>query len=250
MNSRIILFVIIILLYYWLKIFLNKSSSHILKNNIYNHDIIIDPGGYYGFYLVGICHFIKNNYNIDNKNILGTSAGAIAIIFLSIKNNLSNYFIKHMFYMGNSCLDIDKLTIDIFDKIENYSTFEDYNFKNKYIGTTVDGYKLNIYTNFLSISDILNCTKASLFIPYVTVKDFIFFYKGKLTLDGGLAYFMTKHNVRDNILNINYKMFGRFLNENTFIGGLYKPKIKLYDLYILGYHDALVNKKYFDKYLT
>ena len=63
-------------------------------NLIRNPDIILSPGGLLGFYVLGICHYIKNHYNIDNKNIVGFSAGSLNTIFLSLDKSYDNPFLK------------------------------------------------------------------------------------------------------------------------------------------------------------
>ena len=76
------------------------------NNKLYNYDIIIEPGGNYGFYTLGICHFIRNNYNIKNKKIIGFSSGSWNVIFLSIKNkikNNSNVYLLSLFRNNIMC---------------------------------------------------------------------------------------------------------------------------------------------------
>jgi hypothetical protein len=71
------------------------------KNNLtkekFDYDIIYYTGGYYGFYQLGICHYIKNNFNYKNKCVLGISAGAWLSIFMSLDNDKSNDFLCKVF---------------------------------------------------------------------------------------------------------------------------------------------------------
>ena len=51
--------------------FLNENQF------IRNKKIIsISPAGYKGFYVMGVCKYIKQNYNLDNYVFTGASAGA------------------------------------------------------------------------------------------------------------------------------------------------------------------------------
>jgi hypothetical protein len=47
--------------------------------------ITISPGGFKGFYLLGILTYIKENYNVDNLIYSGASAGAWNSLFMSYK---------------------------------------------------------------------------------------------------------------------------------------------------------------------
>ena len=74
--------------------------SKLIPYKVTNHvipDIVICPSGRYGAYQLGICHYIKNNFNIENKKILGFSAGSLNAVFLSIKKEHNNECLKQLF---------------------------------------------------------------------------------------------------------------------------------------------------------
>jgi len=57
------LFVIIIFYMYILfKIYYKKNKKIVINKD---YDIIYNQGGYYGFYQLGICHYIKNNFDFS-----------------------------------------------------------------------------------------------------------------------------------------------------------------------------------------
>ena len=61
----------------------NLSMNYINKKSI----ISISPGGYKGFYQLGIGSFIKDNYNTNNYLFSGASAGAWVSLMMVYKGN-------------------------------------------------------------------------------------------------------------------------------------------------------------------
>jgi len=90
---------------------------------------------------------------------------------------------------------------------------------------------------------------ASSFIPYLTYNDMFYFYKNKLSFDGGI-YCKKYIKTVPSSLVITYKMFGRYENMNILKESIKKEKPSNYNLYIKGYHDARKNHVYFEKYFT
>ena len=131
--------------------------------------------------------------------------------------------------------------------IQDYK-FEDFNVSNLNIAVSdIGNRKMNIYNNFLSLDEIVRCCTASSFVPFITYKDLFYFYKNKLSVDGGLfKRFYLKHIDAQKTLIIKYNMFNRFkwYPLISFI----KPKYSFYELYIIGYNDALKNHSYLEKY--
>jgi hypothetical protein len=60
-----------------------------LKNINHMNNIIvsISPGGYKGFYILGIASYIRDHYNIDNCIFSGASAGAWVSLLMTYKGN-------------------------------------------------------------------------------------------------------------------------------------------------------------------
>ena len=133
------------------------------------------------------------------------------------------------------------------DTIECYK-INDYNLKYIYIAsTTKEG--LTLYNNFLTLEDLTRCCMASSFIPYLTYNDMFYFYKNKLSFDGGMyckKYINSKK--KTNPLVITYKMFGRYQNMNILKDITNKTKPSSYQLYIKGYNDAIKNHDYLEEF--
>jgi hypothetical protein len=210
-------------------------------------DIIYNTGGYYGFYQLGVCHYIKNHFEYKNKITLGISAGSWLNLFMSLDNNKSQNFLNNVFEKIPSDCPIYKLPKFFKSIIQEYK-FEDFDVSKMNIAVTdLDNRKMNIYNNFISLDEIVRCCTASSFIPFITYKDLFFFYKNKLSLDGGLLKrFYLKHINVEKTLIIKFNMFNRFkwYPLLSFI----KPKNSFYELYMFGYNDALKNHSHLEKY--
>ena len=53
--------------------------------------ISITSGGLHGFYMFGICKFIKKNYCMEKTILYGASAGAWNSLYLSLKEDNDNF---------------------------------------------------------------------------------------------------------------------------------------------------------------
>ena len=100
------------------------------------------------------------------------------------------------------------------------------------------------------LEELTRCCTSSSFIPILTYKDIFYFYKNRLTFDGGLYYKNFKKTLSSKTLIISFRMFGRYKHVNIFKERLKKCKPTAYQLYIKGYHDALRNHSYFEQYLN
>ena len=240
MKLKCLLFMIILF-------FIYKLRTITFKHIDVEPDIIYNTGGYYGFYQLGVCHYIKNTFDYKNKITLGISAGSWINLFMSLDDSKSNHFLNNVFKKIPRDCPIYKLP-KLFKSIIQEYKFEDFNISKLNIAVTELGNrKMNIYNNFLSLDEIVRCCTASSFVPFITYKDLFYFYKNKLSVDGGLfKRFYLKHINPDKTLIIKYNMFNRFkwYPLISFI----KPKYSFYELYIIGYNDALKNHSYLEKY--
>lgn len=241
MNNKLLFIIIIICIF--------KIKNIIKKNTIYiEHDIVYDTGGYYGFYQLGIVHYIKNNFNYSDKTSLGISAGSWLSLFMCLDKEDTTIFLKKIFNNIDYICPIQKLPA-LFKNIINNIPYDKIDLKNMNILVTdINNLKMVIHNNFLSLEDAMNCCMASSFVPFVTYKDLFYFYKHKSCIDGGLfkkLYFKIKNP--EKTLVIKYKMFGRY-NKYIPLKPFIKPKRSLYELYLLGYHDASKNHSYLQKY--
>jgi hypothetical protein len=209
-------------------------------------EIIYNTGGYYGFYQLGVCHYIKNTFDYKNKITLGISAGSWISLFMSLDHSKSNEFLNNVFKTVPPDCPIYNLPKLFKNIIKDYK-YEDFNVSNINIAVTDLGKrKLNIYNNFLTLDEIVRCCTASSFVPFITYKDLFYFYKNKLSCDGGLLKrFYLKH-ISKKTLVIKFNMFNRFKWYPLI--SFVKPKYSFYELYIVGYNDAKKNHAELEKY--
>jgi hypothetical protein len=239
-----ILLIIFIYLYYYFYYIIKKNNTLL---NIVDYDIIYYTGGYYGFYQLGVSHYIKNNFNYKNKSTLGISAGSWLAVFMKLDNTNSKLFLSSLFKTIKRNTPIQLLPSIIKNCIQPYVnniSIENINI----VVTNISEFKYTIHNTFLSVNDVINCCTASSFVPFVTYKDLFYFYNHKLVVDGGLfkRIYLNKIDT-DKTLIIKYDMFGRFKNFKLF-KSFRKPSYTFYELYMLGYKDACRNHKYLQQY--
>jgi len=224
-----------------------------LKKNVsidFKPDIIISPGGYNGFYQLGVCHYIKNNFEFSTKKILGFSSGSWAGLFMSLHNKHSNECIKNIFKQIDKCCPLPNMPGIFQNAIDKYN-YSDFNIDKLHIGVTnVHSTTIEIHNQFLTIKDCTDCCIGSSFVPYVTYKDLFYFYKHKCVVDGGVYYKKYCDQIDENkILVINYKIFRPHFNKSKkLFVNFRKPKRSLYQLYLLGYKNAQLNHDYLQRY--
>jgi len=237
------LFFICLMLYIYYRIMIKINVDFI-------PDIVISPGGYNGFYQLGLCHYIKNNFDCSNKKILGFSSGSWAGLFMCLDNKHSNECVRNIFKQIDKCCPLPKMP-DIFQNaIEKYS-YSDFNISNLHIGlTNVHSKNIEIQNQFLTIKDCTDCCIGSSFVPYVTYTDLFYFYNNKCVVDGGFYYKQYIEKIdTSKVLIINYKIFRPHFNkQGLHLVNFFKPKRTLYDLYLLGYKNAQLNHDYLKQY--
>lgn len=140
--------------------------------------ISLNTEGYYGFYLMGICSYIKENYNISDYKFLGSSAGAWNALYMTLKSDpkfMINTIVKNDIYKNKNIFQID---YEIKDRILQYYKTNEFDLDKLFISVSTFG-QTNIYTDFENLEDAIDCCIASSYIPYVT-GSIIHKYKNKI----------------------------------------------------------------------
>ena len=168
-----------------------NSFSEQIDESSKSKSIAITPAGLKGFYSLGVCTFLKENYNLTDYLFTGASAGSWNSLFLSFKHDPKS-FVDLLFNIdyksANTMLDIEIL---LKNNILNKYSDKDFDLDSIYLGTTIiEGNKIKnmIYNKFDDLEDALECCIASSHIPFVT-GGFFKRYKGKITFDGGFCSF-------------------------------------------------------------
>lgn len=245
-------------------------SSHILQSYITNKKIIyISPGGYNGFYMLGIASYIKENYDTDDCIFYGASAGAwLSLIMTTNKNHMEIINKMKILNFDNKISnktnkDLKKIMEINIKKtlLENYN-YKDFDLDRLFIKVSqFNGNSLNlksyIYTGFNDLDDAIDCCIGSSHIPFVT-GGLIKTYNNKITFDGALVG-LDDINIIKPKLSITPELWNRkqvlargdtlyqnlkyLYKSTTFFNG---NDYNLEMLYEEGYKNAKNNKEYLD----
>ena len=223
--------------------------------------ITITPGGLKGFYVLGICSYIKQNYNLNEYIFSGASAGSWNSLIMSYKHNV-NKLIDSIFDIEFEKADsIFNVELMIKDKILADFSNNDFSLDKIYIGSTVfDKFKLKsiVYNNFNSLSDAIDCCIGSSHIPIISGKT-VYIYRNKITLDGGFSLFFNQSPylpTKIPSLIINPNLFKNNEVESMDLCDLYKGYLESLDITKIvnakkmfeeGYNNAKENKNELDQ---
>jgi hypothetical protein len=242
---------------------LNINSHHIFGENevdkfldenefIKNKKLIsISPGGIKGFYMLGICKYIKKNYDLDNYIFSGASAGAWNSLLLCFKRDLEEIQFSIMDKTIKKTNNLNELENLIKIKLLNTYTTNDFDLRRLFIGvTTIDNYRTNttIFTGFDNLEDALNCCVASSHIPMIT-GGLTNVYRNILSFDGGFSKYPYL-NTTKSLLHItptiwkNNSMHKMSINDYRRLFN--RDKINYVDMIDTGFNDSRENKNYLD----
>ena len=235
----------------------DKEAKLYLRENEFIKDkklISISPGGFKGFYLLGITTFIKENYNLDNFIYSGASAGAWNSLFMCYKKNPMDFVCNLLDYNIQKSKNINDLQYLIKYKLLSSYKEDDFDLNRLFIGvTSIKNFtpKTNIYSDFSSLDDAINCCIASSHIPLVT-GGFTNRYNNMYSFDGGFSNYPYL-DFENHIFHIYPSIWNDIEGKNKNINCLKKyteifsiSKNNLLHLFDDGYQDAKKHKSYLD----
>jgi len=245
----------------------NNNSNKFFNNNIFLQDkklITISPGGFKGFYLLGILTYIKEKYNIDQCIYSGASAGSWNSLFMCYKGNTMDFVYNLLDSNIKKAKSIPELEYILKYKLLSTYKDDDFDFRRLFIGvTTIKNFlpSTNIFADFENLEDAINCCMASSHIPFIT-GGLTNKYHNMYTYDGGFCNY--PYLINDNlVLHITPGMWNELENNktiNNFSKRIQKfkkyseffslSKNNLLELFDDGYQDAKKHKEYFDKIFT
>ena len=213
--------------------------------------ITISPGGLAGFYSLGICNFIKEQYDVSEYSYLGASAGAWNAMVCCYKGN-TQQFIKTLFDDDTICKtnSINELQYILKSHILNRYTINDFDVERLHITVCeVNQFsiKSKVIHTFYNLETLIDCCIVSSHIPYITSEHLIKKYDNKITFDGGFLAFPPKDRYHHIIISPNMydpDMLGNMI-VNMFKRNITKDSI--YELFIQGYTDASLHKEELDE---
>jgi hypothetical protein len=223
-----------------------------------NHEkniITLSPGGYKGFYMLGVANYIKNNYHLSNCVFSGASAGAWNALFMTFTKNTTT-FVNKLLEMENILFRPNITILQVENAMKelllNISSTQDYELDKLYIGATIFSnytWKPHIFSNFVNLEDAIDCCIASSHIPFFT-GEITRKYRNHFVIDGGFSTYPFL-NTKSPLIQISPNMWK---NNNTKIQDLEdittlfsKDKFTLRGLYYDGYTETAKNKRFLDK---
>ena len=229
--------------------FCDKTSVVFLNSNKFFKDksvISLSPAGFYGFYVMGTCAYIKENYDLSDKVFSGASAGAWNALFLTLKTD--PHFMTHLLVKPYPNKNVFEIELEMKDRLLKYYQTRDFDLERLFIGVTTLG-QTCIYTDFENLEDAIDCCIASSHIPIVTGAPFVQRYRDQFCVfDGGFSKYPYINSNRV-ALHVSPKMWGQ--NQDMRYHLFKKDEFDLEELFRRGYRDTvLYGQKTLDKALT
>jgi hypothetical protein len=194
----------------------NKVNARFLEPPFRKKVITIGPAGFDGFYLLGVCSYIKENYDTSDYLFSGASVGAWISLYMTYKGDhdkIAQLLVENKMYMGVSVsqiLQMHKLLM-----MTNFQS-EDFDLDRLFIGVTTLG-RTNVHTDFVSLEDATDCCLASSHIPLIT-GPLLHCYKNSYAFDGGFSEFPY---LPDEVLHLHPHIWGQ-CNETYDFEELYR----------------------------
>jgi len=251
-------------------IYCEKDKELFLEDNnfIKNKKLIsISPGGLKGFYELGVLSYIKDNYEMENYIFSGASAGSWNALFMCFKNDSKKFVYTLLDYKLSQINNIKELELFLKYKLLSNFNNDDFDLRRLFIGvTTIKKFKpvTNIFSDFNSLEDAINCCIASSHIPLVT-GGLTNRYHDIYTFDGGFSNYPYL-NFTENVLHITPSMWKKLNSNDNTIYNNNKPFLDSFtslnvilelflmiknrnymELFDNGYLDAKNNKDLLDK---
>jgi hypothetical protein len=199
-------------------------------------------------YSIGIVGYIKKHFPLPDANITGISGGAICSILYTQEDDLSNPD-KIWDYMIGA--DINELSLykdmrvfqkNIGDNLKSRYSVSPRDFGNiSVISTNVAKMKNEKISVFSDISDLIDFSLCSSYIPFVSGDTLGKNYKGTEYMDGEIFrdYKYDKKQICPTTISIHRKIWGRKFNIGNY---LYTNKQISRDLFNYGWEDTHKNK--------
>lgn len=223
-----------------------------------NKIIAISPGGYHGFYMMGISNYIKENYDLSNYLFTGASAGAWNALFMTYKGDPTELALR---LLSNEIIhntNIKDIIANLKKELLLCYKDNDFDVSRLFIGiTNLNDYYMpivNIYSDFENLEDAIDCCIASSHIPFIT-GNFIHKYNKFLSFDGQFSSYPYPYleNKAKDVFYITPSMWEKsksraFFDDIHHYANMIK-KGKTFDLsmmYDKGYYDSKKNKHKLD----
>ena len=228
-----------------------ENNDHIRDKKI----ITISPGGVRGFYMFGVCKYIKQHYHLDNYVFSGASAGAWMSLFLSFRGNMEEiqkHLVDLSFLHTKSIYELENLIK--YRLLSKYNS-DDFDLDRMFVGTTtLDRCFLNttVYYDFHDLENAIDACMASSHIPVIT-GGFRTKFNGLYTFDGGFSKYPHLDTAKPTMHITPFiwdKLTYTTLDIKTYATMFSNGDYNFLELIEQGYFDTFENKEYMDKILS
>lgn len=206
--------------------------------------IYVSPGGLRGFYQMGVCNYIKKNFEIEDYVFTGSCSGAWNCLLLSMKPYVNvDKFIETMINVELKDINnINEIQSNLkYEILENYCT-EDFDLEKLFIGITSKdriSFKTNVYSGFKDLEEAIDGCIASSVTNTFKINTSTRQYDKFNTKENP-----TFMNVTTSILHISPYMWTVTYRKRSTIDLLLPNKFNLNKLYYHGYRDTDLNDNY------
>lgn len=245
---------------YLLPMFYSGVMVHRMVHPISPKVVTISPGGYRGYYLLGVTSYIREHFQTDKYIFSGASAGAWLSLMMTYRGNHS-LLLKDLDVLSPDFVkqNLKKIQKNISQKILEHYTTDDFDLKRLYVGVSrIRPFHIetDIYSGFRDLEDAVRCCQASSHIPFIT-GGLLRVYDRRFTFDGGFSTYPYL-NETEPVLHICTELWKddkekrekwnrlnplvknvRIIMEQTTLFS--RDKFNLMDLYWDGYHDSAEN---------
>jgi hypothetical protein len=224
--------------------------------------VTISPGGYKGYYLLGVTSYLKDHFDTSSYLFSGASAGAWFSLIMTYRGNHTNLLENlNVFSPEFMTQDLKQIQHSVSKTLLEKYTTEDFDLKRLAIGVShIRPFcvKSMVYTNFRDLKDAVECCQASSHIPFITGGIYRF-YDRKLAFDGGFGMYPYLYmNDSKPVIHISADIWKRETEKNKKWNRAYpfvknfrtvmeqttvfsKHKYNMMKLYTDGYSDTAMN---------
>jgi predicted patatin/cPLA2 family phospholipase len=213
--------------------------------------LIIKPGGTKGYYMMGMCKYIKDHYDLSDWHFYGSSAGAWNALYLSCKKENENEFMQQTQELGQfSYRDLYDLEKTMKKRLLTHFTIDDFDVSKLHICVSRQRkgcfyFEKNVIRDFFDLDDLIECCIASSHLPFLSNGKFSYTYRNEECVDGG--FHDKPYTKMDNVTPTIILRPNMWENPNIDeLDSIYS--LDIFKLLYYGYNDAYQNREFFEEH--
>lgn len=212
--------------------------------------IVVKPGGVKGYYMTGICKYIRDHYDLKRVKYYGASAGAWNVLYLACKDHKEELFMKQTQEIGQfSYIDLYDMEKTMKKRLVKYFTLNDFDLDKINICVSkkrnmIPFVSKMIISEFEDMDDLVETCIASSHLPWIANGDFFYQYRGNKCFDGG---FFNKPYTRKDYVKPSFIITPEMW-RNKKINNLNRMySLDIHKMLYYGYNDAYEHRHELDE---